>query len=76
MKQTQSERILKYLNKGGSLTVLKALKLFGCYALSQRVGELRREGFPIGTRMVKLRNGKWVAKYTWMANVIGRKSCM
>lgn len=44
---SQSERILNYLKQGKTLTVGQALNNLDCYALSQRVGELRRAGHPI-----------------------------
>ena len=60
---TQSEMIYEHLSKGGSLTVAEALTQFGCYALSQRIGELKRDGVPVESEMVKLANGKRVARY-------------
>ena len=39
---TQHEMILNHLKAGGSLTVAQALSQYGVYALSQRIGELRR----------------------------------
>ena len=62
--ETQSGRILRYLRSGGSLTPLDALQMFGCMALSQRVGELSRAGWPINATMVRLPNGKRVARYS------------
>ena len=62
MSQSQCELVLTHLKAGGSLTVAEALSRFGCYALSQRIGELKRAGHPIRSEMVKL-NGKRVARY-------------
>lgn len=62
-EDTQQGQILRYLRAGGSLTVAEALSMFGCYALSQRCGELSRAGWPIISEMVKLANGKRVARY-------------
>ena len=50
---TQKEQILKLLNRGENLTVLTALRRVGCFALSQRVGELIREGHPIKSKWYK-----------------------
>jgi len=50
MKKPQKEMILEILGRGETLTVLTALRRIGCYALSQRVGELAREGHPIKSR--------------------------
>ena len=60
---TQAHAILMYLKAGGRLTVAKALTEFGVYALSQRVGELKRAGWPIVTRMVETPNGARIAEY-------------
>lgn len=62
---TQTEKVLRYLKHGGKLTVLKALRMFGVYALSQRVGDINRTR----KRKVKavwknLRNGKRVKEYS------------
>ena len=62
-EDTQQGRILRYLRSGGSLTPLEALQMFGCMALSQRVGELSRAGWPIISEMVRLSSGKRVARY-------------
>jgi hypothetical protein len=61
---TQTEAILAYLNSGRTLTVAEALTQFGVYALSQRAGELRKQGYPVVSEMVDLPNGKRVARYS------------
>jgi len=61
---TQVEMLKNWFDAGQSLTVLEALQRFGCYALSQRVGELRREGYPVDKIMVELGNGKRIARYS------------
>jgi hypothetical protein len=63
---SQHAALLKYLRAGGSLTPLQALEQFGCLALSQRMGELRREGYPIVSEIIRLSNGKRVAQYRLM----------
>jgi len=60
----QKTKILTYLKSGRRLTVLKALKLFGVYALSQRVGNLKRDGHPIKSKMITLPNSKRIAQYS------------
>lgn len=50
---TQAYELLMVLQRGARLTVGKALMEHGVYALSQRMGELRREyGWPIQSRFV------------------------
>lgn len=63
--QTENQRtmIINHLMTKGPLTVLTAIEYIGCYALSQRVGEIRREGFPIKSKWLELDNGKRVKQY-------------
>jgi len=55
--------LLQAFRRGEELTPLDSLSRYGVMALSQRVGELKREGVPIHTEMVDLPSGKRVAKY-------------
>jgi hypothetical protein len=52
VKETQCQQILGYLSRGGKLTPLEALRLFGCNRLAARVNDLRREGFSIRTNII------------------------
>jgi hypothetical protein len=61
---TQALSILNHLLAGGTLTPLESLNLFGCLSLSQRVGELKRQGFPITSKLVEVGH-KRVARYSW-----------
>ena len=49
---TQCETLLAALKRGERLTVLSALTDYGVYALSQRVGELKRQGWQIESEMI------------------------
>ncbi len=60
---TQHYEILMYLEKGGRLTVAKALTELGVYALSQRIGELKKQGWPIQSRTVETNGGARVSEY-------------
>jgi hypothetical protein len=62
---SQRLEILRALAKGERLTPLRALEQFGCLSLSQRVGELKREGWPIVSEMVDTPSGKRVAEYRY-----------
>lgn len=62
---TQKYALLMALQRGEHLTVAKALTEYGVYALSQRIGELKRAGWPIESRMVEVASGARVAEY-WM----------
>ena len=60
---SQTEQLEKWFNQNRSLTVLEAIEKLGIYALSQRCGELRRQGYPVEGTMVTLPNGKRVMRY-------------
>jgi len=64
MSDPQWRRILRDLEAGETLTVVEALNRYGCYALSQRAGQLRRMGYPVKSEMVDLPNGKRIARYS------------
>jgi hypothetical protein len=59
----QHYEILMYLEKGGRLTVGKALLELNIYALSQRIGELKKQGWPIQSRTVETNGGARVSEY-------------
>ncbi|MBM4206326.1 MAG: hypothetical protein FJ194_19655 [Gammaproteobacteria bacterium] len=59
---SQLNQIRSHLDRGRTLTPLEALTLFGCMRLAARAAELREQGYPVETTMVK-RNGKRVAMY-------------
>ena len=60
---TQCGRLLRAFQRGESLTVAEALGQYGVYALSQRVGELKRAGWPIVAEPFKTPGGATVARY-------------
>ena len=61
---TQNEAVLSYLKAGNALTALDALQRFGIMRLGARCYELKRQGHPIVSEMVKTGSGKIVAKYS------------
>ncbi len=61
---SQCDLILEYLQAGHSLTHIEALEKFKCWALSQRVTDLRRKGHRILTQMIEVSSGKRIASYT------------
>lgn len=62
-KGTMTYELLAALMNGERLTPLTALEKYRCFSLSQRMGDLRRSGWPIVSQMVKLSSGKSVAQY-------------
>lgn len=63
--ESMKRQILTYLQGGGELTALKALKMFNCLSLNARVYELRREGYAISSQLIETETKKHVAKY-WL----------
>lgn len=52
-RETQCYRLLRAMQEGVRLTVAKALNEYKVYALSQRVGDLKRiYGWPVKSRFV------------------------
>lgn len=64
-QDTLSGRLLRALQAGERLTPISALERFQCFSLSQRMGELRRMGWPITAQMVRVPSGKKVAEYSF-----------
>ena len=63
---TQEERILEYLQGGGTLTALDALNLFGCFRLASRISELRKT-HNIQSGTIETESGKHIKKY-WLSD--------
>lgn len=66
-KGTQHWTLLLALQAGERLTVAKALTEYGCYALSQRMGELKKMGWPIRSRTIETQGGARVSEY-WLGD--------
>ena len=61
--KSQSSKILAYLKEGNGITPIEALNLFGCFRLGARIADIKKMGYNIVTEMVKVGDGKRVAKY-------------
>ena len=61
---TQNQQILSYLKSGKKLTPKDALKKFGCFRLSSRVFDLRRNGHAIITDPMKATSDQGVTVTT------------
>jgi hypothetical protein len=68
---TQNYRLLMAMQNGERLTVALALSKYTCYALSQRCTELRRMGWPVLSRTIKVGPKSWVSEY-YMESQHGR----
>jgi len=60
---SQLKYILKYLQRGNSLTAIEAMRLCGCFRLAARIYDLIQAGHDIAREMVKI-GGKFVARYS------------
>lgn len=61
--QSQTKRILAYLQDGNAITPIEALDLFGCFRLGARIADIKKLGYDIVTEMVTVRDNKRVARY-------------
>lgn len=55
-KMTQAQRVLDYLDEIGSITQLEALKDLGVMRLASRISDLRKQGYPIKSDVVAVKN--------------------
>lgn len=53
---TQTQKILRYLNECGSITPLDAMREFSCMRLAARIGDLRRAGYQIESKIESRKN--------------------
>ena len=53
---TQAERILDYMHEHQGITQFDALNKLGVMRLASRISELRRNGYEITSKMVKVQN--------------------
>ena len=60
---TQCGDLLRAFQRGERLTVAEALTRYQVYALSQRVGELRRQGWPVESEWYATAGGAKVKRY-------------
>ena len=56
MKKTQEQRILNHLQRYHKITPIKAWNSYGVYRLSDVILKLRRQGYPIETNRVNVKN--------------------
>tara|TARA_R110000796_G_scaffold6452_1_gene22914 strand:- start:8 stop:229 length:222 start_codon:yes stop_codon:yes gene_type:complete len=61
----QYDRVLKHLMQGKRLTCLNAFQELGITQVAARIFELKKDGYPIGTKTIKVKN-----RYGDEANVV------
>lgn len=67
LKISQKQQILDYMSEGHPITPLEALNMFGCFRLSARVEEMRKDGIEVKTEYEHKHGKKW-AKYSLQSN--------
>lgn len=55
-KPTQAERVLAYIERFGSITQYEALQDLGVMRLASRISELKKNGYPIQSEVVSVKN--------------------
>lgn len=55
-RPTQADRIIRYMQDFGSITSREAINDLGVYRLASRISELRKNGYAINRRMIKVKN--------------------
>lgn len=60
---SQNKNILTYLKKGGKITQMEALVMFGCFRLSGRIYDLKKLGYNIKAEKVT-KNKKTFCQYS------------
>jgi len=53
--EPQKDKILKALMRGQKITPHQALRNFGCFRLGARIYELKKEGWPIESKMIEVK---------------------
>ena len=74
-KATQAQRVLDYMDAFGSITQLEALNDLGVMRLASRISDLKRQGYPIESKVetVKNRFGEncYVKRYSLVVELDG-----
>lgn len=59
----QASRIIRYMQAYGSITSKQAMEDLGVYRLASRINELKRDGYKIDRKMIKVRGRDGEACY-------------
>ena len=55
-KPTQAQRVLGYIENFGSITQYEALRELGVMRLASRISELKKNGYPIQSKVITVKN--------------------
>ncbi len=59
---TQTDEVLAYIHRHGSITAYEAMNVLGCYRLAARISDLRKAGVDIESERVT-QDGSSFARY-------------
>lgn len=62
-KGTQAHRLLMAMQEGVRLTIWNAMTEYRCGALHQRIGDLRKLGWPVQRRIITGNDGQPLAEF-------------
>lgn len=55
-KTTQAQRVLDYIAEFGSITQFEAMRDLGVMRLASRISDLKKDGYPIQSEVVAVKN--------------------
>lgn len=55
-KMTQAQRVLDYIDQFGSITQFEAMQDLGVMRLASRISDLKKDGYPIQSEVVAVKN--------------------
>ena len=55
-KTTQAHRVLDYMDTFGGITQIEALKDLGVMRLASRISDLKKQGYPIESKVETVKN--------------------
>lgn len=68
MSQNKKSLILSHIKRGWWINPRQCIEKYGCMTLSQRIGDLREEGWPIEKDWLVTDSGARVRKYRLARN--------
>ena len=55
-KVTQAQRVIDYIDQFGSITQFEAMRDLGVMRLASRISDLKKDGYPIQSEVVAVKN--------------------
>lgn len=62
--ESQTKMIKAHLESGKTITAVEAHNAYKCMRLASRINDLKKSGYPVDKRMIKVEpSGKFIAEY-------------